>query len=63
MGFKTCWLSHLDAPKGGKTNGGSGARAAGVKGQIVSGQIGGKSIELLQRACISPLTHLHMHLA
>ncbi|QWE15354.1 hypothetical protein [Polynucleobacter sp. AP-Sving-400A-A2] len=56
-------MSHLEAPKGGKTNGGSGASAAGVNGQIVSGQIGGKSMELLQRACISPLTHLHMHSA
>jgi hypothetical protein len=34
-----------------------------MRGQMVRGQIGGKSIELSQRGRISPLTHWQMHSA
>ena len=40
-----------------------GATAGGIMGQMVGGQIGGISIELVQSGCIAPFTHWQMQFA
>jgi hypothetical protein len=44
-------------PKGGSVGGLNGATDGDMIGQIVLGQIGGKSLALSQCGCIWPLTH------
>jgi hypothetical protein len=46
-------------PSGGIRAGWIGAIEGGGSMQIVAGQIGGMSIELLQSGCISPSTQRH----
>jgi hypothetical protein len=50
-------------PIGGMVGGLIGATDGAIMGQTAGGQIGRRSMELLHKGCICPLTHWHVQLA
>jgi hypothetical protein len=60
-GLRTWRCEHCEVPRGGNCAGCIGAMEGGVGMQVIIGQIGGKSIELLHSGCTSPSTQRQTH--